>query len=148
MTRHIPFVVRSLVLAATLGVAAASVAAQSPASPAAPAPLTAADAKNLIGDWNIAADGPQGSMVLLLTIKAQADKTVAEISADVMGLSPITDITKFGDSVILRYSFDYQGSAIPAELTLTPSGDTLKAYFDFAGGAFTMPGVATRKKTS
>jgi hypothetical protein len=127
------------------------IAAQSAASPAeAPkvAPLTAADAKPLLGDWIIAAESPQGPVTFTLTLKSDAAQTVGTISSDMMAETPISDIAKYGDSVLLRYSFDYQGNPISAVITLTPSGDTMKAVFDFADGAFTMPGTATRKKVS
>jgi hypothetical protein len=127
-------------------------AAQGAGAPATAAPkveeLTAADAKPLLGDWTIAAEGPQGAMTFTLTLKSDADKTVGAISSDMMAEVPITDLAKFGDSVLLRYSFDYQGSPVPTVITLTPAGETMKAVFDFADGAFTMPGTATRKKPS
>ena len=148
MTRRILASLSSFVVLAALALAGTALRAQSPAAPSVPGALTAADAKSLVGDWTIAADGPQGQMVMVLTVKTEGDKAVADLNSDMIGPSHITDIVKVGDSVTLRYSFDYQGNQVPAELTLTPAGDTLKAYFDFAGGAFTMPGVATRKKAS
>jgi hypothetical protein len=129
---------------------AAQTPAAAPAAPAvaaAPVPITAADAKPLLGDWTIAAEGPQGAITMLLTLKADGEKTVGEISSDAMAPSTITEIYKAGNAILLQYSFDYQGSAVPAVVTLTPAGETLNAVFDFADGAFTMPAVATRKKS-
>lgn len=85
---------------------------------------------------------------MALTLKADGDKTVGQISSEVMAPTTITDITKAGDSVFLRYSFDYQGNTVPTVVTLTPSGETLTVSFDFADGAYTMTGTASRKKAS
>jgi hypothetical protein len=131
--------------------AAAVMAAQSPA-PAAPTPklvdLTAADAQPLLGDWTIAGDSPQGPVTFTLSLKTEADKPVGTISSDMIPATPISAMAKYGQDVLLRYSFDYQGMPVSAVLTLTPGGDTMKAVFDFADGAFTMPATATRKKAS
>ena len=120
-----------------------------PAAQTVPAevPLRPADAKALLGDWTIVATGPQGAITMLLTLNVQEDKVVGDISSDAMGKNRITSVTKFGDDVVLRYSFDYQGNPVPAVVTLTPAGENLKASFDFADGAFTMPATATRKKS-
>ena len=143
--RHLMSRLARVLAGATLvALVTAPLAAQTPAP--APAPLTAADAKPLLGDWTINADSAMGPMAFVLTIKTEGDKAVGVMASDMIGSSPITDITKAGDNITLRYAFDYQGNAVPAEVTLTPAGDTLKVYFDFASGAFTMPGTATRKK--
>jgi hypothetical protein len=157
MTRRVRCALAGFTALAALVITSTSAArAQTPAAPAAapaapvaePSALRAADAKALLGDWTIAAEGPQGPAAIALTLKADGDKTVGEISSDAMPPTTITDITKAGDSVFLRYSFDYQGNAVPTVLTLTPSGETLTASFDFAEGAYTMTGTASRKKAS
>jgi hypothetical protein len=155
MTRRIRFALAGLTALAALVITSTTSAARAqtpapaaPAAPAEPSALRAADAKALLGDWTIAAEGPQGPAAIALTLKADGDKTVGEISSDAMPATTITDITKAGDSVFLRYSFDYQGNAVPTVLTLTPSGETLTASFDFADGAYTMTGTASRKKAS
>jgi hypothetical protein len=117
-----------------------------PAQSAAPAPLKPADAAALVGDWNISATGPNGPATFLLTLKVADQKVVGEISSDAMAKTPITDIVKSGTAVVLNYSFDYQGMAVPSVITLTPDGETLAVVIDFAQGAYTMNGKATRKK--
>jgi hypothetical protein len=57
----------------------------------------------------------------------------------------ISDISKDGDKLVLKYTFDFQGQAIPAQITLVPEGDKWKAAFDFAGGQFMVDGTATKK---
>jgi hypothetical protein len=110
-------------------------------------PLLPADAKAVLGDWTIAASGQNGPVTMLLTLKVQDDKVVGDISSDQMPASHVTSVTRAGSAVILRYSFDYQGNGVATVITLTPDGDKLQVTFDFANGAYTMPGTATRKKT-
>jgi hypothetical protein len=118
-----------------------------PAAPAAPVALTADAAKPLLGDWTIVVQGQQGPATINLTLKADAGKAVGEMSSDVMPATTVTDITKAGDVIVLRYSFDYQGNMVPTEVTMKPAGEALDVTFDFAGGAFIMAGTATRKKS-
>jgi hypothetical protein len=158
MTRRACFALTSLVaLAAVIVTSTSAVRAQTPApaasassasTPAAPGALRATDAKALLGEWTITAQGQQGPTTIALTLKADGDKTVGQISSDVMEPTTITDITKAGDSVFLRYTFDYQGNTVPTVVTLTPSGEALTVSFDFADGAYTMTGTASRKKAS
>jgi hypothetical protein len=65
---------------------------------------------------------------------------------DAVAATTITDITRTGEAVLLRYSFDYEGNQIPTAITLTPAGESLDVVFDFADGAYLMSGTATRKK--
>ena len=62
------------------------------------------------------------------------------------GKQAITDITKTGEMLTLKYSLDYQGNSVPVVITLTPAAETLKVSFDFAGGQFMLAGTATKKK--
>jgi len=87
-----------------------------------------------------------GPASFVLTLKVADEKVVGELSSEVLAKTAVTDITKRGNVVVLRYSFDYQGMPIPATVALTPDGETLSVVFDFADGAFTMNGKATKKK--
>ena len=74
------------------------------------------------------------------------EKVVAEITASGQPTNPIADVTKADKGLVLRYSFDYQGNAIDAVVHLTPGADgKMTAQIDFAGGAYTMSGTATKK---
>ena len=127
--------------------------AQTPPAPAPAAPsaaagaLTPADAATLLGDWTIAAESPMGPSSYLLTLKVTDNKVAGELSNETTGKNAITDISKRGSAVLLRYSFDYQGMQVPTVITLTPNGETMTVVFDFADGAFTMNGTATKKKS-
>jgi hypothetical protein len=145
----ITFMFAALVIPGAVGAAQTPAQTPPPAptpAPAAPTALTPADAAALLGDWTIAAESPNGAASWLLTLKVADAKVVGEISSETTARTSVTDITKRGASVVLRYSFDYQGTPVPTSITLTPAGETLTVVFDFADGAFTMNGKATKKK--
>ena len=135
-----------LVAAATMSIGKSTLAAQSPAAAAAaPVAATPQSAAAFLGDWTLAAQGPNGPSTFDLSIKADAGKVVAEIASDVQPKQAIADITKTGTGLVLKYGFDYQGMAIPAVVTLTPSADKVGVQIDFADGAYVLEGTATRK---
>ena len=82
-----------------------------------------------------------------LTIKVEKEKVVGEIKNPELPAQAITDITKVEKSLVLRYSFDYQGNPVDAAVSLTPAeGGKTNAEIDFAGGAYVMSGTATKKE--
>ena len=118
-----------------------------PAASQAPAQATAADAAPFIGDWTLALQGPNGPATFEVTVKIEKEKVVAEIKSEQMPLQAITDVTKGDKSLYLSYSFDYQGSPVPAVVSLSPAdGGKTNAQIDFAGGAYVMTGAATKKE--
>ena len=110
-------------------------------------PLAAADAAAFLGAWELGLDTPQGAMTMELMIKDNGGKVVGSISAPpVMPNSQeITDISKDGTKLLLKYVLEVQGMQIPAVISLIPDGDKWKANFDFAGGQFVVDGTATKK---
>jgi hypothetical protein len=114
---------------------------------AAQAALTVADAGKFLGVWALGLDTPQGSMVMNLTLKDEGGKVAGSISADPIMPEPqaITDISKDGTSLVMRYTLDVQGQSINAKISLVPDGDKFKAAFDFADGQFLVDGTATKK---
>ena len=113
----------------------------------APAALTPADAAPFIGQWTLALEGPNGPGTFQLTVKVDKEKVVGEIASDQMAAQSITDVTKPGKSLVLRYTFDYQGNNVDAVVQLTPGAEgKTAAQIDFAGGAYTMTGTATKKE--
>ena len=109
--------------------------------------LAPADATAFMGGWTLGLDTPQGALTMDLTIKDEAGKVGATISAEPMvpGVAKITDITKEGTSLVLKYMLDVQGMQIPTRITLSPDGDKWKAHFDFADGQFSVDGTAAKK---
>ena len=109
--------------------------------------LAAADAGAFMGGWTLGLDTPQGAMSMELTIKDEAGSVAGSISAEPMipGVTKITDITKDGGTLVLKYTLDVQGMQIPAVISLVPVGDKWKASFDFADGQFQVEGTAVKK---
>ena len=125
---------------------AAAVAAPAAGAAQAATQVTAADAAPFLGDWSLALEGPNGSQSLDLSITVDKDAVGGSITGLGMATQSITDVTQADKSLVLRYSFDYQGNPIPAMVTLTPTPEgKTNAQIDFAGGAYVMSGTATKK---
>ena len=106
-----------------------------------------ADAAAFLGGWTLGLDTPQGALSMDLTIKEDAGAVTATISAEPMvpGTAKITDISKAGANLVLKYMLEVQGMQIPTVITLMPDGDKWKANFDFADGQFSTAGTAAKK---
>jgi hypothetical protein len=108
--------------------------------------VTAADAAPFIGEWTLALQSQDGPQEADLAVKVEQDNVVGEIVLGGMTHS-ITDVTKSGKSLVLRYAFDYQGNPVETVVSLTPAPEgKMAAQIDFAGGAYIMSGAATRKE--
>ena len=124
----------------------AGLSAQAPAAPSAQAgAATPESAAKFLGDWTLNVQGPNGPGTFALSVKTEAGRVTGAISSDQMALQPITDISTSGTKLVLKYSFDYQGNAVSAVVTLTPDADKVAAQLDFADGAYIMDGTATKK---
>ena len=110
-----------------------------------PALATPENAAVFLGDWTLEANGQYGPASFTLTLKNTEGKVVGEISSATAPKQAITDITKAGTSLVLRYAFDYQGMPINTIIRLTPADGKVAADFDFADGAAQMSGTATKK---
>jgi nitrogen fixation protein FixH len=52
-------------------------------------------------------------------------------------------------SLVLGYSFTWEGNPVDAAVSLTPAADgKMTAQIDFANGAYIMSGTATKKEKS
>ena len=126
----------STVLVATL-LAPASALAQ----------VTAADVASFLGDCTLAMQGPNGPGTFNLSVKVEDDKVVGEIGSDALPTQKVTSISKTEKSLVVNYSFPWEGNSIDAVVSLTPGTDgKVAAQIDFAGGAYTMTGTATKKE--
>ena len=131
-------IVRAVLIAALL--TSSVLAAQS--SPQ----VTPADAASFIGEWTLTLQGPNGTAAFELVVKMDKEKVVGEITDPNKVTNPVTDVTKADKSLVLRYSFDYQGNPVPTVVSLTPAADgKISAQIDFAGGAYVMSGSAAKK---
>jgi hypothetical protein len=111
------------------------------------AQVSAADAAPFLGDWTLNLQGPNGPGVFQLTVKVDKEKVVGEISNEMMPAQAINDVTKVDKSLLLRYSFLYEGNPVDAAISLSPGDEgKLVAQIDFAGGAYVMSGTGVKKE--
>jgi len=111
------------------------------------AQLAPADAGAFMGSWTLTLDSPQGSFEQTMVLKDEGGKAVAELSSQMQpDVQKVTDVSKKGDDLILKFAGNFQGNPFDAEITLTPDGtDKCKVTFDVNGGQFTMSGSGTKK---
>ena len=109
--------------------------------------LSPADAGAFMGSWSLMLDSPQGSFEQTMVLKDEAGKVIAEISSQMAPeVQKVTDVSKKGDDLVLKFAGNFQGNAFDAMITLTPDGtDKAKVTFDVNGGQFTMSGTGTKK---
>ena len=111
------------------------------------AQLTVADAGAFMGTWSLNLESPQGAFEQTMVLKDEGGKAVAEISSQMApDVQKVTDVSKKGDDLVLKFAGNFQGNPFDAEITLTPDGtDKCKVTFDINGGQFTMNGTGTKK---
>jgi hypothetical protein len=134
---------KAIISTAVVVMALVSVAAR----PGVGVQISAADAAPYLGDWTLTMEGPNGPGVFNLSIKVEKDTVVAEIGSDATPTSKISTISKTEKALLLSYSFQYESMTVDAVVTLTPGAEgKTAAQIDFAGGAYTMTGSATKKE--
>ena len=111
------------------------------------AQISPADAAAFMGSWALMLETPQGSFEQSLVLKDEGGKVVAEISNQMQpDVQKVTDISKKGSDLVLKFAGNFQGNPFDAAITLIPDGtDKLKVEFDVNGGQFTMSGTGTKK---
>ena len=111
------------------------------------AQLAPADAGAFMGSWTLALDSPQGSFEQSLVLKDEAGKVVGEMSSQMQpDVQKVTDISKTGADLVMKFAGNFQGNPFDAAITLVPDGDNkCKVTFDINGGQFTMNGTGTKK---
>lgn len=143
----IPALIVATALAAGSFTPSAATALPAPAHEMQTTQVTAADAAPFLGDWVLSLQGQNGPATLDLAVKVEKDKVVGEIKGGELPAQPIVDITRAEKTLVLRYTFDYQGTPVPAVVSLTPGEDGKgAAEIDFAGGAYVMSGTAAKKE--
>ena len=118
-----------------------------PLAAAAEAQLAPADAGAFMGSWTLTLDSPQGPFEQNVVLKEEGGKLVAELSSQMQpDVQKVTDITKTGADLVMKFAGNFQGNPFDAAITLTPDGtDKCKASFDINGGQFTMSGTGVKK---
>jgi hypothetical protein len=108
--------------------------------------LKPSEIPKFMGTWVLSLDSPQGSFAMTFTLSDKDGKAVGELTSDIAPAQPVTDISKAGDDLILKYMGNFQGQSFDAKITLTPDGDTaVKVVFDVMQGQFVMGGVGSKK---
>jgi hypothetical protein len=109
--------------------------------------LTVTDAGAFMGTWVLTLDSPQGPFEQNLVLKEDGGKVVAEITNQMQPeVQKVTDISKTGADLVMKFAGNFQGNPFDAAITMTPDGtDKAKVTFDVNGGQFTMSGTGTKK---
>jgi hypothetical protein len=102
--------------------------------------LAAEEGRDFFGDWALTLETPDGNVSVAFNIGERR----GTVAIRFMGAEPITNVTKSDDKLIARYQMNYQGTPIPVVLTVSRAGENLDTTWDFADGAYTTSGTATR----
>jgi hypothetical protein len=114
---------------------------------AAAAPSIAlADLAPFLGDWALSLSGPNGPATMVLSIRSEKDKPAGDLSSEAMPKQAISDFSMADKTLVMNYSFTWEGNPVSAVISMTPAADgPMKAQIDFAGGAYVMTGTAAKK---
>jgi hypothetical protein len=141
--------VAAAMLAASVTVGGGSEAAPAlaPLHQAAAAPsVAAADLAPFLGDWTLTLNGPNGPATMGLSIRSEKDKPAADLSSDAMPKQAISDFSMADKTLVMNYSFTWEGNPVSAVISMTPAASgPMTAQIDFAGGAYVMTGTAAKK---
>lgn len=141
--------VAATVLAAsvTFGAGPEAAAARPVSRQAAAAPsIAAADLAPFLGDWTLTLSGPNGPATMVLSIRTEKDKPAGDLSSDAMPKQAISDFSMADKTLVMNYSFTWEGNPVSAVISMMPAADgPMKAQIDFAGGAYVMTGTAAKK---
>ena len=109
-------------------------------------PAKPADVAKFLGTWVLNLDSPQGSFAMNFALTEKEGKLSGELTSDIAPAQEVTDISKSGEDLVLKYAGNFQGNSFDAKITMTPSGDnTVNLLFDVNGGQFQMSGTGTKK---
>ena len=106
--------------------------------------LASADAKAWMGEWTLTIEGGRGAQERQLTIKDLSGKVAATLGGGRGGAIEITDVSKKGNDVVLK--FKQQGRRGEADVVMTlalQTDGTLKV--DSGGGTATRNGTGKEK---
>jgi len=124
----------------------ATPAVAAPEQAAAAPSIAPADLAPFLGDWTLTLSGPNGPASMDLSVKTEKDKPAADLTSEVMPKQSIADFSMADKTLVMGYSFTWEGNAVSAVISMTPAADgPMKAQIDFAGGAYVMAGTAAKK---
>ena len=98
-----------------------------------------------MGTWAIDVNTPGGPISVDLTVSEVDGAVAAEVGGGTSGspMTAVSEITKNGSSLVMKYEANVQGAVTPITLTAEADGDALTANFDAAGQL--LPGTGKRK---
>ena len=106
--------------------------------------LATADAKTWIGEWVLTVEGRRGPQEQNLSVKDAAGKVAAQLAGGRGGPVDITDVSKAGNDLVLKFKRSFQGNDVEVKLTLSLQADgTLKVAQDQNGN--TTAGTGKKK---
>jgi mono/diheme cytochrome c family protein len=109
------------------------------------APPTAAQLAPFLGDWLMSMSMGANEATFALSIKADGAKPTATISAEGQPTINVADVSAVGNGLVLKYTMQAMGSAIPSVLTLTPDGANLRASMAVMDGQYELSGSAAKQ---
>ena len=104
--------------------------------------LDTAAAKGFMGIWNVELQSPQGNVMMTLDLMDEDGKVAGTLDSDIGFQQVIEEFSMSGDSLVLRYTADFQGQSMPSQWTITRDGDAIDVRIDFSG--MPMSGRGTR----
>jgi hypothetical protein len=110
--------------------------------------VSAADAAPFLGEWVLALEGANGPGKFNLSLRVEDDAVTGDIGSEQLATQKFTSISKnAGKGLSLAFAFPYEGMTVDAIVSLVPGTEgKMDAGIDFAGGAYTMSGTATKKE--
>ena len=108
--------------------------------------VASADAKAWVGEWTLTIQGGRGPQERALTIKDMSGKVAATLGGGRGGPVEITDVTKKGNDLVLKFKQQGRGGEMDAVVTLSMQADgTLKVTQEV--GANKTEGTGKKKTT-
>jgi hypothetical protein len=114
-----------------------------PSEATAQSQLDISQAQPFLGSWTLAFESEMGPFQVGLNLRDVEGKVAAQLTSDLGNVEIIT-VARAEDNLVLSYTMEAQGQALPVSMTLKPAGEQLHASMDFAGGAFMVNGLATK----
>ena len=106
--------------------------------------LTSPDAKTWMGEWTLTIAGGRGPQERQLTIKDMSGKVAATLGGGRGGPIEVTDVSKKGSDVVLKFKQQGRGGEVDVVMTLAMQTDgTLKVTQELGGN--TQSGTGKKK---
>jgi hypothetical protein len=96
--------------------------------------LVSADAKAWVGEWALTIQGGRGPQERALTIKDMSGKVTATLGGGRGGPVEISDVSKKGNDLVLKFKQQGRGGEVDVVMTLAMQADgTLKVSQELGG---------------